>query len=120
MDAKVNKTENQNSTESCGVRITAEAKQRAEHLLKMANQKERGRKIKMPELIALALELVTEKEIQRLQRSSWTKHDEMEAWRSIYARKYGEVSREMFLGFLMSGEWPVFMKEHKKDFETLQ
>ena len=120
MSEKMNKVETQESTESGGVRVNLETKKKAHELLKMANKKGRGRKIKMPDLIGLALELVTEKDIQRLQRSSWTKQDEMEAWRSIYIKKNGHTSKDDFLGLLMSGEWAGFMKEHKKDFETLQ
>ena len=120
MSEKVNKTETQENAESSGIRVNSETKRKAHELLKAANQKARGRKIKMPDLIGLALELITEKEIQRLQRSSWTKHDEMEAWRSIYSKKNGQISRDEFLGFMMTAEWAGFMKEHKKDFEALQ
>jgi len=116
----MNKSETQIDTDSSGIRVARETKARAHELLKVANKKARGRKIKMPDLVGLALELVTEKEIQRLQRSSWTKHDEMEVWRSIYTREKGQISRDDFLGFMMTGEWASFMKEHKKEFDGAQ
>lgn len=120
MNQKQVQNQSQDVAESRGVRICPETKKRAEILLKEANKKSRGRKIKMTDLLGLALELVTDKDIQRLQRSSWTKYDEMEAWRTVYTEKRGQISRDDFLGFMMTNEWPSFMKEHKKEFESYQ
>jgi DNA-binding FadR family transcriptional regulator len=118
MNPKTNKSKSKNKADSCAIRVSPQAKKSAEGLLQKANKKTRGRKIKMPELVALALEKVTDEDIQQLQRASWTRHDEMEVWRSIYSKKNGTLSKDDFLGVLMSPEWPEFMNQHKQEFET--
>ena len=51
MSEKMNKVETQEVTESGGIRVNLETKKKAHELLKVANKKARGRKIKMPDLI---------------------------------------------------------------------
>jgi len=117
VNPKTNKSKTKNRADSCAIRVSTQTKKSAETILQKANKKARGRKIKMHELVTLALEKVSDEDIRQLQRASWTRHDEMEIWRSIYSKKNGAVSKDDFIGVLMSSEWPEFMNEHKQEFE---
>ena len=118
MSKKENNTTFENELNSCGIRVNPAIKAKLDSILERANNKSRGRKVKAADVIELSLELFSDREIQRLQRSSWTKQDEMETWRTVYTEKRGQISRDEFLGFMMTSEWPGFMKEHRKEFEA--
>ena len=100
------------------IRVHSETKLRVESLLKKANNKQIGRKVKPDELIRLALDLVTDKQIDTLKENSLTNLDRKKYLFQKYKENHGNVNWDDFEGFQMTPEWPRFLKMHST-FENL-
>ena len=108
-------TKKQTFKNYCGIRVKKETKQKLEKLLQNANKKQLGRKIKVDELIQLALELVDKPHIEKLQNQSLSNEDRKEKLRQIYVKKVGLISRDEFTGFMMSSDFSRFLEDHKME-----
>ncbi len=111
MKEKTNKPKSKSDTKSASVRVRQGAKERAALLLLAANKKKLGRKVKFEDLFELALGLVTDEHIKLLQERSLTHEDKKELLRQRYIELRGQISKDSFTGFLMSADFPEFMKE---------
>ncbi|MBX9766097.1 MAG: hypothetical protein K2X47_02405 [Bdellovibrionales bacterium] len=116
MKEKVNQSKLRSVAKSASVRIRASAKEKASFLLQTANKKNLGRKIKFEDLFELALGLVTDKDIKLLQERSLTHEDRKELLRQRYIELRGPISKDNFVGFLLSADFPEFMKEQSGSF----
>ncbi len=114
MKEKSNKPKSKNVAKSVSVRVRARAKENASLLLQTANKKKHGRKIKFEDLFELALGLVTDEHIKLLQERSLTHEDKKQLLRQRYIELRGPISNDNFTGFLMSAEFPEFMKEQNE------
>jgi hypothetical protein len=112
MEAKVKKSNARQSKKSVSLRVGHETKTKTDRKLEVANKKRCGRKIKADELLNLALDLVTEEHIKQLQEASLTNEDRRELLRQQYIETHGTISRDQFLGFMMTVEFQNFLKEH--------
>lgn len=90
-------------------RVSADAKNSAEALLKLINNKQFGRNVRASQLFAFALGLVTEAHIKVLQSESLTNEDRKEILRQKYIETHGEISRDGFVGFMMTSEFQDFL-----------
>ena len=72
------------------IRVQLETQRKAERLLAVANKKRFGRKIKVDQLLNLALDLVCESQLHSLQELSLTNEDRKEILRQKYI-SYAEV-----------------------------
>ncbi|MGE4233116.1 MAG: hypothetical protein AB7F43_07285 [Bacteriovoracia bacterium] len=106
------KMENENVTNLISVRLHPPTKDLIDRLLKEANDKAMGRKVKPDELIKLALGLVTDRHLQELKKSSLTNADRKKYLFQKYREKNVEASWDDFEGFTMTSDWPKFLKEH--------
>ncbi len=104
--------ENENVTNLISVRLHPPTKDLIDRLLKEANDKAMGRKVKPDELIKLALGLVTDRHLQELKKSSLTNADRKKYLFQKYREKNAEASWDDFEGFTMTSDWPKFLKEH--------
>ncbi|MGE0631615.1 MAG: hypothetical protein AB7O96_04365 [Pseudobdellovibrionaceae bacterium] len=110
------KTKKKSVAKMTSLRVSADAKNSAEALLKLINNKQFGRNVRACQLFAFALGLVTEAHIKVLQAESLTNEDRKEILRQKYIETHGEISRDAFTGFLMSAEFPEFMKQNSATF----
>jgi hypothetical protein len=114
MKEKANKPKSKSVAKSASVRVHQEAKARAALLLLAANKKKAGRKIKFEDLFELALGLVTDEHLKLLQDRSLTFEDRKELLRQQYIASRGQISRDSFLGFLMSADFVTFQAEQNQ------
>jgi len=97
----------------CSVRVSSETRKLAEGILKTANDKETGRKIKLDELLQTGLGLIQQGHIERLQENSLTHEDRKEILRQKYIATRGPISKDEFTGFMMTAEFHEFLKEQE-------
>lgn len=76
------------------VRISLETKNAAEKILRSANNKNAGRKIKIDEILCFAINLVENDHIKKLQDSSLTFEDHKELMLFIYLTTPPDVSAD--------------------------
>ena len=84
------------------LRVKVATKDSAIKILENANKKEFGRRISMEELVNLALQNVTEENIEVLQKKSLRNKDRQDILRQIYCKKVKKVSEDEFIGVTMS------------------
>lgn len=95
----------------CSVRVSSETRKLAEGILKTANDKETGRKIKLDEVLQAGLALIQNEHIRTLQEDSLTNEDRKEILRQKYIAVRGAISRDEFTGFMMTAAFHEFLKE---------
>lgn len=100
-------------TKMASVRIRSESKKRAFSLLEQANRKVFGRKVKLDDLIDLAIGLVAKEHIETLQNRSMTNEDRKEDLRRKYVALHGPISKDEFTGFMMTPAFSAFLQEQQ-------
>ncbi|MBT4761078.1 MAG: hypothetical protein HOO06_05210 [Bdellovibrionaceae bacterium] len=85
---------------TAGVRVNKETRRDLTRLVDKINKKQFGKRVKISEVIALAITLVGEKHIQLLQQSSLSNADKIEMQYKDYIRQNGSISKDDFLGKL--------------------
>lgn len=111
MEIKIQKTGIKSERSFKCVRITTNSEKKADRLLTLANKKKVGRKVKLFELIELAVSLVTEEHLKMLQEQSMTNEDRKEVLRQKYIELRGQISKDEFTGFMMGPAFQEFLKE---------
>lgn len=61
-------------------------------------------------MLKLALSLITDAEIKKLQSSSLSNEDHKEQLRQIYIKKVGPITKDEFIGFMMKPDFLEFIK----------
>ena len=92
------------------VRVSPKTRDLLTEILKKVNGKDHGRCIKADAVLALALSLVTQKEIRELQESSLTNADRLELQYQRYIQENSFISKDEWIGRLMKGELRVKME----------
>lgn len=85
------------------IRVKRETRKRILAELAKLNKKDFGRRIRMDDLISLALSLITSEHRQQLQDASLSNADKMERMFREYAKANPGVSRDQFIGTLLTG-----------------
>ena len=111
MKEKVSKPKSKIVAKSASVRVHLAAKERAALLLLNANKKKLGRKIKFEDLFELALGLVTDEHLKQLQECSLTHEDRKEILRQKFISVRGQISKDEFIGFMMTADFQDFLNE---------
>lgn len=83
------------------VRIKPKAQKKLSSLLTKANKKDFGKRIKATDLIELALEMIEDSHIKKLQQGSLSNSDLLEMNFREYIKKNGKISKDEYLGILM-------------------
>lgn len=112
METKVAKTNLKTTQKMKSIRISLENQKKAEKFLALANKKKIGRTIKFDQVLGIALDLLTEEHVKRLQDQSLSNEDRKEILRQKWAELYGPLSKDAFTGFMMTPEYFEFLKEH--------
>ena len=111
MQKKVTKTNFKKAAKWSNIRVSSDTKSTAEKLLKCANDKKSGRKIKIDDLLNTALKLIEECHLKNLQNKSLSNEDRKEQLRQIYIKKHGPISKDDFTGFMLSPAYFDFLNE---------
>ncbi len=111
MKTKVNKTKIQNETKRTMVRVRESIKVGALAKLKEINRKDMGRALKLDDLFELAISRLTEADVKTLQEKSLSNEDRREILRQKYIAVRGPISKDSFLGFIISSEFQSFLNE---------
>lgn len=86
------------------IRVKRETRKKILQELAKANKKDFGRKVRADDLIALALSFVRAEHIEQLQESTLSNADRLDQRYKEFVAKHGHVSKDVFLGKLLSGE----------------
>lgn len=100
-------------------RLLIQTKRKADAILRKANQKNSGRRIKLDQLISLSLDKINDSDILKLQNQSLTEHDHLENMRSFYIKSHGTISPKEFTAFTMSLEYIDFLKSYHQQIKPL-
>lgn len=95
----------------CSVRVSSETRKLAEGILKTANDKEPGRKIKLDEVMQAGLALIQQEHIRNLQENSLSNEDRKEILRQKYIETRGPITKDEFTGFMMTQDFAGFVAE---------
>lgn len=109
MENKTAKANTKISAKNKSVRISLENQKKAEKVLALANKKKLGRKVKLDHVLAIALELLTDEHIRKLQDQSLSNEDRKEQLRQRYIEARGPISRDEFTGFMLTKEFFEFL-----------
>ncbi len=96
------------------IRISRETQKKLDCILVLVNKKTIGRKIRPDQLLSLAIELVVEEHVKILQEQSMTNEDRMEVLRRRYSELHGPMSKDAFLGVMLSPEFQTFLSEQSR------
>ena len=113
MESKIAKNTLKINQRAKSVRINSEIQKKAERILLSANKKKVGRRVKIDHLLSLALDLVSEEDIKKLQNQSLTNEDRKEILRQKWVALNGPISKDEFTGFMMTEEYFNFVSAHK-------
>jgi len=101
--------ENQNAqkpvkkaTTASSLRVKPETRKRFLSELAKVNKKSYGRKVRADQLLSLLLTLVRPEHIQQLQQGSLSNSDRLEMRYREHVKKFGPVSKDEFLGLLLT------------------
>lgn len=101
------KTKNQAKNKS--VRLKTETIEKGERWADIANEKKAGSKIKLDQVINLALGLLTSEHIKKLQADSLKGSDLQEIMRQKYIKQFGDISKEDYLAFTTTSAYAEFL-----------
>jgi hypothetical protein len=102
------------------VRIHVDTLKKAERLLNSANKKEFGRKVRIDQLISMALDHVTDLDLRLLQEKSMTNIDRIEVLRRKYSEQKGDISKDEFAGFMLTAEFLSFAQGYNSEMQSVQ
>ncbi len=94
----------QNSVSTVALRVKRETKRRIQVELAKVNKKPFGRTIRADALISKGLNRLTEQDILELQDASLSNADRLECRYAEYVKSNGSLSKDAFIGKLLSGE----------------
>jgi len=97
---------------TAALRVSNETRRKVLSELTKANKKTFGRTIKPDQLIALALSKLTSSDIVELQEKSLSNQDRIEKAYRDYIAKNGAISRDEFLGKMLTGEVTKMVSEN--------
>src|ERR1700692_4653088 len=108
MESKTAKTSLKTTQKLKSIRISLENQKKAERFLALVNKKKVGRTVKIDQVLNIALDLLTDEHVKKLQDQSLSNEDRKELLRQKYIESRGPISRDEFTGFMMSAEFSEF------------
>lgn len=101
-DAK--KTNVAKKVTASSLRVKPETRKRFLSELAKANKKSFGRKVRADQLLSLLMTFIKPEHIQKLQQDSLSNADRLEMRFREHIKKFGPISKDEYLGLLMSTE----------------
>lgn len=108
MQSNVTRLESKKAPKFKAIRLSLETERKITKHLVVANKKKCGKKIKPDHIIGLALDLITDSHIELLKANSLTNEDRKEQLRQKYIEKHGPISKDQFIGFMLTKEFFEF------------
>jgi len=99
--------------DSSTIKISKETKRELSRVLSKANRKDFGKRVRGDKVLLLALQQIGETHIKELQNSSLSNEDKLEMKYREYISKNGNISKDEFLGKLLSGERVLGIENHQ-------
>lgn len=90
--------------ETAAIRVGAATKAKIDKILAAANNKDLGRRVKTDAVISFALDLMNDSHIQTIRDASLTNMDRMELLFQQTKRRRKGLTKDEFIGMLMSGQ----------------
>lgn len=109
MENKNTKTNSKVNQKMKSIRINSENQKRLEKVILLANKKKIGRKIKADQVLSLALDLVNEEHIKKMQGQSLSNEDRKELLRQKWSEIYGAITKDEFTGVMLTKEFSDFL-----------
>lgn len=109
MEPKNSKVNSKMNQKMKSVRINSENQKRLEKVIILANKKKIGRKIKVDQVLSLALELVNEEHIKKMQGQSLSNEDKKELLRQKWSEAHGPITKDEFTGVMLTKEFSDFL-----------
>lgn len=109
MENKNTKTNSKMIQKMKSIRINSENQKRLEKVILLANKKKIGRKIKVDQVLSLALDLVNEEHIKKMQGQSLSNEDKKELLRQKWSETYGAITKDEFTGVMLTKEFSDFL-----------
>jgi hypothetical protein len=94
------------------LRVKRETKRRIQTELAKVNKKAFGRKVRVDALVSRALNLLTDADIKTLQEASLSNSDRLEQKYREYLKTNSGVSKDEFLGQMLTGKITISMTEN--------
>ncbi len=98
---------------SKSVRIGVRTFEKADRWVNLANEKKVGSKIKIDQVLNLALDLLTSEHVKKLQTESLKGSDLQGIMRQKYIRQYGNISKEEYIAFTTTSAYADFLVAQK-------
>lgn len=86
------------------IRVSKATGKIAQQVADKANDKQFGKRVKMDQILALALSKVTQGDIKELQETSLSHQDRFDRDYAAYCSEHGKVSKDEYLGLRLSGQ----------------
>ena len=110
MNVKSRKIENRKAKLSKSIRMSSELQTKVREILILVNNKSAGRKVKIEMLLSVALDLVKEEHVEKLQELTLTNEDRKEILRQKWIAVNGSISKDDFTGLMLKKEFFVFLE----------
>lgn len=91
------------------VRISTDTFEKADRWVDLANEKKAGCKIKLDQILNLALGLLTSDHIKKLQSDSLKGSDLQEIMRQKYIKQFGNILKEDYIAFTTTSAYVEFL-----------
>lgn len=100
----VKKTNVPKKVTASSLRVKPETRKRFLAELSKANKKSFGRKVRADQLLSLLMTFIKPEHIQKLQQESLSNADRLEMRFREHIKKFGPISKDEYLGLLMTTE----------------
>lgn len=93
------------------IRVLSSTKDLLADLIKKSNKKAFGKRVKGDHIVNLALSLIGDEHITKLQKNSMTEDDQEEFIFNEYIKENGQISKGQFKRLMFKGELTKFIKK---------
>lgn len=109
METKKVTKKSKSQAKNKSVRISIDTFEKADRWVEIANEKKAGCKIKLDQVLNLALGLLTSDHIKKLQSDSLKGSDLQEIMRQKYIKQFGNISKEDYIAFTTTSAYAEFL-----------
>ncbi len=95
---------NSKNREHASLKVKVETRDRVFHEIDRLNEKEFGRKVNPDDVVAIAIGLLKSEHYQQIQDATLSNFDRLERDHKAYEAKHGAISKDDYLGKILSGE----------------
>ncbi len=109
METKKVTKKSKSQSKNKSVRLSMSTYESANRWVEFANEKKAGSKIKLDQVLNLAVSLLTPEHIKKLQSDSLKGSDLQEIMRQKYIKQFGHISKEDYIAFTTTSAYVEFL-----------